>query len=84
MGSRFSSFFLVHCWAFLILSLGFSSCEVAVKLLETPHVFSNRNYSTFSFQVVVGGNASICSDCSTTCKVTFSLHTHTLKYVIIF
>ncbi|XP_042036904.1 uncharacterized protein LOC121782957 [Salvia splendens] len=69
MGSRFCSLFLVHCWAFLILSVGFSSCEVAVKLLETPHAFSNRNYSTFSFQVLVGGNASICSHCSTTCKL---------------
>ncbi|KAG6386568.1 hypothetical protein SASPL_151734 [Salvia splendens] len=71
MGSRFSSFFLLHCLVLLILSLGVccDGAEVAVKLLETPHAFSSRNYSTFSFQVLVGGNATICSDCSTTCRL---------------
>ncbi|KAH6770632.1 transmembrane protein [Perilla frutescens var. hirtella] len=70
MGSRFS-FLLLHCWVLLILSLGAWSdgSEVAVKLLESPRAFSNKNYSTFSFQVLVGGNGSICSDCSTNCKL---------------
>ncbi|KAL1568226.1 hypothetical protein AAHA92_03621 [Salvia divinorum] len=71
MGSRFAPFFLLHCLVHLILSLGVccDGSEVAVKLLETPHAFSSRNYSTFSFQVLVGGNATICSDCSTTCRL---------------
>ncbi|GFP90721.1 hypothetical protein PHJA_001216000 [Phtheirospermum japonicum] len=72
MGLKFSSFLFLHCWVFLILSLGAYSdngAEVAVKLLKTPHAFSNRNSATFGFQVEVGGNGSICSDCSTNCKL---------------
>lgn len=84
MGSRIS-FLLLQCWVFLILNLGVCSdgSEVAVKLLETPNAFSNRNYSTFSFQVLVGGNDSICYDCTTNCKVSSGCilvsHTHTLS-----
>ncbi|KAL8465483.1 hypothetical protein ACS0TY_034837 [Phlomoides rotata] len=71
MGSRISSFLLLRCWVLLVLSLGVFS-EVAVKLLETPPAFSSRNFATFSFQVLVGGNGSICSDCSTNCKLDHS------------
>lgn len=81
MGFKISSFLLLPCWVFLVLSLGVRSdgSEVALKLLETPHAFSNRNSATFSFQVLVGGNGSICTDCSTNCKVSFDciLKSHT-------
>ncbi|KAI3454471.1 hypothetical protein Pfo_011134 [Paulownia fortunei] len=71
MGLKFSSFLLLHCWVFLVLSLGVHSdgSDVALKLLRTPRAFSNRNSATFAFQVLVGGNGSICTDCSANCKL---------------
>ncbi|KAK6123517.1 hypothetical protein DH2020_042738 [Rehmannia glutinosa] len=72
MGLKLSSFLLLQCWVFLILSLRVQcdGSEVALKLLKTPHAFSNRNSAIFAFQVLLGGNASnICSDCSTNCKL---------------
>ncbi|KAL3824855.1 hypothetical protein ACJIZ3_020884 [Penstemon smallii] len=72
MGFKFSSFLLLHCFLFLVLSLGVHSddYDFSVKLLKTPHAFSNRDSANFSFQVLVGGNGSICTHCSfTNCKL---------------
>ncbi|KAK6148358.1 hypothetical protein DH2020_019270 [Rehmannia glutinosa] len=72
MGLKLSSFLLLQCWVFLILSLRVQcdGSEVALKLLKTPHAFSNRNSAIFAFQVLLGGNGSnICSHCSTNCKL---------------
>ncbi|KAL0341503.1 UNVERIFIED_CONTAM: hypothetical protein Scaly_1812900 [Sesamum calycinum] len=70
MGLKVFSFLFLQCWVLLVLSLGVQSdgSEVALELLRTPHAFSNRNFANFGFQVLVGGNGSICTDCSTNCK----------------
>lgn len=64
---------ILHAWVLLVLSLGVScdGSEVALKLLSTPRAFSNRDFAKFGFQVLVGGNGDICSNCSTYCKVSF-------------
>ncbi|KAL3642338.1 hypothetical protein CASFOL_013153 [Castilleja foliolosa] len=73
MGLKKVSFLFLHCWVFLILSSGAYSDngadDVSVKLLKTPRAFSNRNSADFGFQALVGGNGSICSHCSTSCKL---------------
>ncbi|KAL0356147.1 UNVERIFIED_CONTAM: hypothetical protein Sradi_4061600 [Sesamum radiatum] len=71
MGLKVFSFLFLQCWVLLVLSLGVHSdgSEVALELLRTPHAFSNRNFANFGFQVLVGGNGSICTDCSTNCKL---------------
>ncbi|KAL0318488.1 UNVERIFIED_CONTAM: hypothetical protein Sangu_2005000 [Sesamum angustifolium] len=71
MGLKVFSFLFLQCWVLLVLSLGVQSdgSEVALELLRTPHAFSNRNFANFGFQVLVGGNGSICTDCSTNCKL---------------
>ncbi|KAM3381109.1 putative protein isoform X1 [Capsicum galapagoense] len=62
---------ILHAWILLVLSLGVScdGSEVALKLLSTPRAFSNRDFAKFGFQVLVGGNGDICSNCSTYCKL---------------
>ncbi|KAK4394718.1 hypothetical protein Sango_1626100 [Sesamum angolense] len=71
MGLKVFSFLFLQCWVLLVLSLGVQSdgSEVALELLRTPHAFSNRNFANFGFQVLVGGNGSLCTDCSTNCKL---------------
>ncbi|KAL0440991.1 UNVERIFIED_CONTAM: hypothetical protein Sradi_0038000 [Sesamum radiatum] len=71
MGLKVFSFLFLQCWVLLVLSLGVQSdgSEVALELLRTPHAFSNRNFANFGFQVLVGGNGSICTDCFTNCKL---------------
>ncbi|KAL0417123.1 UNVERIFIED_CONTAM: hypothetical protein Slati_3544200 [Sesamum latifolium] len=71
MGLKVFSFLFLQCWVLLVLSLGVQTdgSEVALELLRTPHAFSNRNFANFGFQVLVGGNGSICTDCSTNCKL---------------
>ncbi|KAL5544170.1 hypothetical protein UlMin_007954 [Ulmus minor] len=43
--------------------------DVSVKFLKTPHAFSHRNSAIFVFDILLGGNGSICSNCSSSCKL---------------
>ncbi|KAG8378846.1 hypothetical protein BUALT_Bualt07G0027200 [Buddleja alternifolia] len=72
MGSKISTFLLLHCWVFLVLSSTVHSdtSEVTtLKFLKTPHKISNRNYANFDFRVLEGGTGRICTDCATNCKL---------------
>ncbi|XP_031105543.1 uncharacterized protein LOC116010330 isoform X1 [Ipomoea triloba] len=68
-----SSWLVLHCWVFLVLSLRAqpnAASEVSIRFLKTPSPFSNQNSTKFVFQVLVGDNSSdVCKDCPTTCKL---------------
>ncbi|XP_060204622.1 uncharacterized protein LOC132632638 [Lycium barbarum] len=71
MGREKFVWLILHTWVFLVLSFKVhcDGSDISLKLLNTPRVFSNRNFAKFAFQVLVGGNGSICADCSTRCKL---------------
>ncbi|XP_073016547.1 uncharacterized protein [Primulina eburnea] len=71
MGFKVSLCLIFLCWLLLVLSLRVDGIgtEVYVKLLRAPREFSNIKSATFAFEVLVGGNGGICTDCSTNCKL---------------
>ncbi|KZV43374.1 hypothetical protein F511_21966 [Dorcoceras hygrometricum] len=77
MGLKLYSFLNLESWVFLALCSGIccGGSEDSVKLLKTPSPFSNSTSAAFRYQVIVRDTGSVCSNCSTVCKLDYGTFT---------